>query len=244
MENVRMDDLSGVRVVFLDAAGTLFRVNGSVGGIYARMARHYGVDADPQLLERLFADAFRSQSAAIPGVSATAEQERRWWHEIVWKVFGSEMPRRTFDSFFHEVFEFFRKAEAWELYGETLGALDFLRHCGYRLGIISNFDSRLNDLLENLGISRFFDAVVLSWQTGAAKPDTRIFQAALQQMHAGGAEALHIGDSCVEDYQGARRAGMHAILLDRSGKQTAQSYAARTLMEAVRKLNHKDREDR
>ena len=238
-----MNGLSGVEVVFLDAVGTLFKVKGSVGGIYSRIARSYGVETDSDSLEHMFAAAFRGKLAATPGVVATSEEEKFWWHEIVREVFGSRMSGSHLDAYFHEVFEFFRRAQAWELYEDTLDALETLKQGAYRIGIISNFDSRLNDLLQDLRIADYFDRVVLSWQTGAAKPDLRIFQTALEKMHVRGTEALHIGDSSPEDYQGARRAGMHAILLDRSGMEPARPYVARTLTEAVGKLNRKNRQD-
>jgi putative hydrolase of the HAD superfamily len=236
-----MNDLVDVKVVFLDAAGTLFHLNDSVGDIYSRIAGRYGIEADPGLLNRQFAQAFRGKSAAVPGVPATPEEEKRWWHQLVSEVFTSRMSEKTFQDYFFEVFEYFRSGAAWELYGDTLEALITLKERGTSLGIISNFDSRLYDLLKDLGIARYFECVVLSWNTGVAKPDPRIFQAALAKMQISAQESLHIGDSFLEDFQGARQAGMHAILLDRPGKKPAQPGVARTLIEAVNKLNHENR---
>lgn len=60
---------------------------------------------------------------------------------------------------------------------------------------------------------------------GVEKPDRRMYEAALEM--AGGvaaAEALHIGDSMRKDYAPARRAGMHALLLDRFRTAEAEGW--------------------
>jgi putative hydrolase of the HAD superfamily len=207
-------------LIFLDAVGTLFRVRGSVGAIYGSIAERYGVIADSSRIELEFRRAFRSRSlaplpSAAPGDTAAAE--KRWWSDVVADVLGARMSGTVLRNYFEEVFEFYRGEGAWELYPDTTSALESLRERGYRLGVLSNFDSRLHPLLRGLGIDDFFESVTTSWEAGAAKPDPRIFRAALERMNVGPARALHVGDSRTEDYEGARSAGLRAVLLDRDG---------------------------
>jgi putative hydrolase of the HAD superfamily len=61
------------------------------------------------------------------------------------------------------------------------------------------------------------DAVVTSAAVGARKPDGPIFARALELAGCEPDEALHVGDSLVEDGAGARAAGIRALLIDRSG---------------------------
>jgi putative hydrolase of the HAD superfamily len=84
------------------------------------------------------------------------------------------------------------------------------------LDVISNFDSRLHRILAGLGIAGHFDEIFVSSAVGHAKPDPRIFQAALQRHGLDAAEAVHIGDSETNDLRGARSVGLKAILVDRS----------------------------
>jgi putative hydrolase of the HAD superfamily len=84
------------------------------------------------------------------------------------------------------------------------------------LGIISNFDSRIYQVLAELGLEYFFRSITISSQTGAAKPDAEIFQIALQKHDCSPAQAWHIGDSKKEDYQGAKALGIEAFLIKRS----------------------------
>jgi putative hydrolase of the HAD superfamily len=138
---------------------------------------------------------------------------------IVRDAFGNAMPESVLPAYFERVFELFRSAAAWELYPDARPALERLRARNYRLGVISNFDSRLDDLLMNLGIGDFFEHVILSWQVGSAKPDAGIFRRALELMDVRAGQALHVGDSPGEDVAGALGAGLHAVLIDRSGSR-------------------------
>lgn len=211
---------SNVDVVFFDAAGTLFKVRGSVGGIYSRIAERYHVMSDPEEVEAQFRAAFHTKSLESPpaGASEGSQAEKAWWMEVVRRVFAGKMQPDVLSAYFHEVFEAFRGATAWELYPDTCACLKSLGSRGCRLAVISNFDSRLFDVLANLGIASCFERVVLSWHTGAAKPDPAIFLRALETMHAPARRALHVGDSLHEDVAGASAAGLASALLDRSGK--------------------------
>jgi putative hydrolase of the HAD superfamily len=218
--------MESVKVVFFDAAGTLFRVCGSVGHIYAEVARSFGILTDAATLEQAFLAAFHANSKkGFPPVWASdpSRAERLWWMEVVRGAFGAAMPDAVLPAYFERIFEFFRSAAAWELFPDTRPALERLHSRRYRLGVISNFDSRLNDLLGNLGIRTYFGSVTYSWLIGSAKPDAGIFRHALKEMGVTGDQALHIGDSPEEDVAGALDAGLHAVLLDRRGSRSAGS---------------------
>jgi putative hydrolase of the HAD superfamily len=61
------------------------------------------------------------------------------------------------------------------------------------------------------------DAVVISAELGVAKPDPAIFNAALERLGAVAGDALHVGDSIEADVEGARAAGIEAVLVARDG---------------------------
>ena len=101
-------------------------------------------------------------------------------------------------------------------------ALAALRALGSPLGIVSNFDSRVLRILEGLDLARWFESVTLSSQVGATKPDRAIFARALAHHGVDAARALHVGDSPAEDCEGARAAGLRAVLIDRSGRHASR----------------------
>jgi putative hydrolase of the HAD superfamily len=208
-----------IQVVSFDVVGTLMEVKGSIGDIYSKFARRYGVHARADDLKEAFSRSFRCQPplAFQPGTPEAElhRLERDWWRSLVRDVFVAyEFPQ--FNDFFIELFELFRSKEAWQLFDDVIPALTALRDRGLRLAVISNFDSRLDDLLLAFEIDHFFDGTYISSRIGVAKPDRRIFLAALKGEEP--RNALHIGDSLREDVEGASTAGMRAVLLDRSDK--------------------------
>ena len=209
--------------VFFDAAGTLLTVNGSVGERYAVLARQYGKDVVPHEIEAGFRRSFpNAPPLAFPNVPAAklAELEHAWWRAVVRDVFADFGPFPRFDDYFDALYAAFAQPEAWRLYPETRATLDTLRDRGYRLGVISNFDTRLFGLLDGLGIAGHFDPIIASSRAGAAKPNTAIFRHALTTCGVSAEQAVHIGDTYDLDVLGARAAGVAAILIDRVGRDT------------------------
>lgn len=99
----------------------------------------------------------------------------------------------------------------------TTDVLETLLDAGYRLGVISNADGRMEAVLEAAGLRPYLEFVVDSHKVGAEKPDPRIFHEGLRRMDVAAAEALYVGDLYPVDVVGARGVGMDALLLDPSG---------------------------
>ncbi len=208
------------RVVFFDAVGTLFGLRASVGQVYGDIAARWGATglaaAD---LDCAFGLAFKAAPpAAFPGADPVEipDRERAWWRAVVAATFaGVGSQPADFEGFFAELFDHFATAAPWQVYPETVAALARLQAAEIELGVISNFDSRLPGVLGALGLDGFFASVTVSTQVGAAKPDRKIFQAALACHGLPAASAWHVGDSPTEDGDGARAAGLQAILVER-----------------------------
>jgi putative hydrolase of the HAD superfamily len=233
-----------IQMVFFDAAGTLFDVRGRVGDIYARFAAQYDKFVDATAVQHAFVEQFRRQPpmafARALGQLERLQREQGWWRNLVREVFArfGEFPR--FEEYFLELFEFFRRAEAWQLFDDVLPTLAALQARGMRLGLLSNFDARLYDVLEGLRLRAYFDAIYISTEVGAAKPDAEIFRAALRDQQLAPAVALHVGDRWQEDVAGARAAGWRAVWLNRqhappSGADVPQLADLRQIIELLGK---------
>ncbi len=111
-------------------------------------------------------------------------------------------------------------------YPEAAAALRAVRAGGRRLAIVSNWDCSLADWLEPTGLLELVDGVVTSAQTGAAKPDGAIFRRALELLDAGAADAVHVGDSVDKDVEGARAAGIRAVLVARGSESPPDGVVA------------------
>jgi putative hydrolase of the HAD superfamily len=88
-----------------------------------------------------------------------------------------------------------------------------LKEDGARTVAVSNWDVSLPEALAGVGLAGLLDGVVSSAEVGAAKPDPRPFQRALEIAAVAPGEAVHVGDSVAEDVEGARAAGVEPILV-------------------------------
>jgi putative hydrolase of the HAD superfamily len=105
----------------------------------------------------------------------------------------------------------------WRLFDDTVPCLDWLRAAGLKLAAVTNASgAHQRTKLERLGISRFFDTVLIAGELGAAKPDPVIFHTACARMGVDPHQTLHVGDLLEADALGARDAGLHGVWLNRS----------------------------
>ena len=103
----------------------------------------------------------------------------------------------------------------FELYDDTLPTLSRLRAEGLRIGLVSNSARDVRAFAVHHGLD--IDAGISSFHHGKTKPHASIFRAVLDLLEVPPAEALMVGDSVDDDIEGARAAGMQAVLLDRLG---------------------------
>ena len=199
-------------VVLFDAAETLFTTRGTVGEIYGEVAQRYGSTSSPEEIQAAFARQFHHSGPL------TTENEKDWWKDVVHRVFEDVGMVSNFDLFFDDVYEQFRDNRGWRLFPETMEVLEELRRLRCRLGVISNFDSRVYSVLESLKILSHFDSITISSETGFAKPHPEIFRAAIRAAGVPASRILLVGDSLADDVQGGAAAGIHAILIDRHGR--------------------------
>jgi len=209
------------KVIFLDAVGTLFGVDGSVGHAYAKIAQQFGVEADAQALNTAFYKQFKAADPmAFPDTEPThiPAQEYAWWQAIAENTFREVAQFEQFedfDAFFADLYAYFAGADPWFVYPDAYHSLERWRSMGINMGIISNFDSRIYTVLDSLALADFFSSVTLSTEVGAAKPDPKVFEAALKKHDCDPSEAWHVGDSYTDDYEGAKAAGLRGIWLRR-----------------------------
>lgn len=213
--------LKKYKAVFFDVGGTLLRVHPSVGEVYTELAQGFGFSGSPEAVD----EQFRLQWKKIGGIESLGRQsglqtEKKFWHDLVFAVFEHFGGLQDFDTYFEQVYEAFRSKERWRVYEDVLDSeiLQTLKRRGVVLGVISNWDSRLKDTLTAMDLARHFDFILASTVVGSAKPDQKIFMEALKQSGVSNEEACHIGDEPVADIEGARLAGVDAILIDRGDR--------------------------
>jgi putative hydrolase of the HAD superfamily len=226
-----------IKAVFFDAAGTLITPVRPVGQTYTSFAKTYGMEVSSfEISER-----FRTCFAASPPLTfgpvsrGSFEQlERDWWKKLVQCVFQPLGRFEQFDRFFTELFSYFARPEAWALYPDVVETLSALQKRGLALDVISNFDSRLIEILAGLGMTGYFKEVFISSRVGHAKPARQIFEMALKRHNLAPGEAMHVGDSEENDLYGAANAGLLGVLIDRRAYERPGNYRKiKTLNEII-----------
>lgn len=216
-----MSSQQPLRAITFDAAGTLIRVAEPVAETYARLAREHGGELSPQALDTGFREVFADMppmAFAERDPAALVRCERSWWRDLVARVIQHAGQVAAFDAYFDALFAYYAGGHAWRAYPEAHAALQSARQRGMRIAVVSNFDSRLPPILRTLGLEARVDVVVYSTGCGAAKPDPRIFEHALQVLDTPAEAALHVGDNLNADYHGALAAGMRALHLERHAR--------------------------
>jgi putative hydrolase of the HAD superfamily len=213
-----------VRAVTLDAAGTLITPASAVGSTYAAVAAANGILADAAAVDARFHRALAAAPPlAFPQLDAAARpaRERAWWAAVVGEALDAAAAGPRLDACVDTLMAHYASPRAWRVFPDVAPALRALRARGRRLAIVSNFDGRLPALLEGLGIRALVDTVVHSTAAGAAKPDARIFVAAVRALGVELADTVHAGDDPAADVAGARAAGLAAVLVDRDDRHAA-----------------------
>jgi putative hydrolase of the HAD superfamily len=210
-----------IRAVTFDVTGTLLH-SPRLGELYAEVLSRHGIAVSPGEAGRLVRLVWQELAcSADPGrdrFRSHPEGARGFWQRFLERLaehLEAPVPSRFAAA---ELFHRFGTPEAWEVYPEVREVLTAFREQGLRLAVISNWDERLPLLLKRLGLTPLFDAIVTSSEVGVEKPDGRIFAETVKRLGVEPGEALHVGDSPLEDVEGAIAAGMEAVRLDRSGR--------------------------
>lgn len=119
----------------------------------------------------------------------------------------------------------FSDPDEWELYPETVDALEALREEGWKLAIVSNAVPELSRTVEGLGIAHYFDAIVASAEVGYEKGHPEIFRAAIRAVGEPdpGPETpvWMVGDNIEADIEAATRLGFGTVLVHASASAGA-----------------------
>ena len=81
-------------------------------------------------------------------------------------------------------------------------------HGTYKLAVISNNFGNTRGWCDEYGLTPLLEAIIDSTVLGIAKPDARIFEAALSELGVAAAHAIYVGDSYAADMVGGKNAGL------------------------------------
>ena len=209
--------MQSIQAIFFDIGDTLVFDDPPLRDRLAAAAQFLGLALDPVRLPDAFrrAEAFAAERY-VAGIAWDAPGALQETVGVLWKALG--LPPLT--------------NEQWNVFASAFAALPFIRFVppeagamldelkrrGFRLGAISDWEDTLPEVLAELGLIDYFDALSISAVVGVTKPDALMFEDALAQIGLPAAACLHVGDWYELDAIGAINAGMPALLFDWAGR--------------------------
>lgn len=208
--------------IALDAAGTLFEPAEPVARVYAKCFAERGHIVSKEEWNKALATAFtQTQDPVYPALCDGEAVEKEWWRTVVAnsaRVTGFDPESPNFKSIFDQLFNHYAAGSAWKLFPEIESVLTGFRNHGVKMAVVSNFDSRLHRVLDELGISNFFDLTFTSTDVGARKPSPSILFKMLELTGANPPDCCLAGDSPIADGGAANAAGITFYHIDRPNK--------------------------
>ena len=196
-----------IRAVLLDALGTLLHFEPPAPLLRAELRERLGVEVTGEAAEAAMKAEiayYRAHLHEGRDPASLAELRRR--------AAAAMRPALGVDA---DLTGVLLAALRFRAYPDAAPALEALRGQGMAIVVVSNWDHSLHERLAETGLAPLVDAAVASAELGHAKPDRAIFEHALTLAGAGPGEALHAGDSLLEDVEGALAAGLRAVLVAR-----------------------------
>jgi putative hydrolase of the HAD superfamily len=205
------------RAVFFDVGETLVHPAPSFPELFARVVEREGHHVLPDDVVRAshavtlrFSEASRSRERW----TTSPERSRAFWLSVYELMLG-ELELPPADGLREILYDAFTDRSNYALFDDVRPALDRLSSEGRTVGLVSNFEAWLDDLLADLGVRDVFSVRVISGIEGVEKPDPLIFRLALDRIGMPASDVAYVGDSPEFDVDPPAALGMFPVLIDR-----------------------------
>src|SRR5215207_1044500 len=186
--------------VLFDAGDTLLAPAPSFQGRFVAVAADQGLPLEEAAVDAAIAAAVRA--AAWPEDWTDPATQREFWMGFYREILTSLGHADDGLQLAEALFASFSDPASYQLFGDVRPALEELAGRGITLGVVSNFEPWLADILALQEIDHLFAAVAISGVLGVAKPDPGIFEAALAEAGADPSATVPDGAHRVEDLGG------------------------------------------
>lgn len=204
--------------MFLDAGETILAPHPSFAALVAIILTEQGHSLTTEEVERADEVVFPKfiDSVEIGSTWSTSpEVSRRFWGSLYAALLEKLGIGDPGGRLVGVIYERFTRYESYRLFPDAIAALEAIREAGLTVGLISNFEGWLEEMLASWEVAHLFDVLAISGKVGVEKPDPKIFQQALQEARVEPSEAVYVGDHPRIDVEGAEAVGMTGVLIDR-----------------------------
>ena len=193
--------------------------------MYEKVFKKYGFTNSPKEIARAFSRAWLkyTDNELIEAFSLQIDipSMEKWWlefHSEVFMTLGIK-DRKILELINKDISDLvYRDSSIYRLYPDVLDTLSFLRGKGVKVGMITNAHGTIREIINELGITDYFDCITISCDIGLSKPDSRIFEYTFEKMGLHNKDVLFVGDSYHTDVVGSEIAGCDIAVIDRKDK--------------------------
>ena len=205
------------RAVFFDAGETLVHPAPTFPDLFASIVTREGFPRAPEdviAASSVVMDRFSEAARDRVLWTTSPERSRAFWLGVYERMLDAlDLPSR--DGLRDTLYREFTDLRNYALFDDVRGVLDDLAAAGLSLGIVSNFEAWLDELLAALGVRDAFPVRVISGVEGIEKPDPRIFELAMSRAGVGPEGSVYVGDNPEFDVDPPAALGMFTVLIDR-----------------------------
>ncbi|CAD7003597.1 rhythmically expressed gene 2 protein [Ceratitis capitata] len=248
--------LGRIRLITFDVTDTLLQYRTRPGKQYGEIGALFGVLCDNNELVQNYKANWYMMNRKYPNFGRNSRISwQQWWHQLIGNTFtdsGSSIPDEKLANLSNHLIELYKTSLCWQNCNGSVDLLNYLRlqqqlatnhndaevddnrtrhKSSIALGVISNFDPRLDTLLRNLKIKHYFDFTLNSYDCNVEKPNPEIFHLAMRMSELENLmpeECLHIGDGPTTDYLAAKNVGWNSVLIhEQNANYLRQKYGDR-----------------
>ena len=211
---------------------------GSPEEVFQKILFSLGISRSLDDMKKAFVNAEKeAEDTNLPSLSGKIKCEDFWhqWDSLVLKHLkveeNEELPRIIHSKWMDFV--------DCTLYPEVREVLLELERRGLKVGLISNaYEEEIDLVLEKAELEKApFDIIVGVDTIEKVKPSPDIFRYAISKLNVKPEETIFVGDNAEADYEGAKNAGIHALLIDRTEKQQSDLKTIKNLKEILSQIN-------
>ena len=141
------------KIILFDAVGTILKTAPGVIEVYHRHGIRHGsalsieaIKARFKVARRKLFDLDTSAKHQTAGELVSSDSiERNLWLQLITEVFEDVSSP---EPLFEELWEFFASPNNWQLFDDTAATFESLKSAGHLIGIASNFDTRLDGIVQ------------------------------------------------------------------------------------------------
>lgn len=213
------------RALTFDAFNTLFTPRQSIPDLYKLMAEIHHIRHDSQLFKDIFPEIFKSLNKRHPNYGKnTGITYQQWWYELIDRLYPSQRTNSGYQAFRSDLYESFKSDKAYTTFSDLNIFLETMsKREDTVLLCLSNGDPRVNDILMNLDLMKYFEegGVNLSYDLDLNKSSTKFYEYISNNLKGRygleKSDIWHFGDEIINDLSNSNIVGWNSVLIDRPG---------------------------